>query len=243
MKPEQRANKNTAKVDELTGGYSGIDYWEAYHETGIERVTNRETKQEKWLHSLVPVLKQYQSGKVMDLGCGSGYDALTLAGLGFDVSACDISLVAIEHARQKATEAGKDIEYLQHDIARPLPWPDDYFDAVICNLTLHMFPANVAAKIVAEVERCLAPAGLFLFHVNSSDDLPYRSKLQPPVVPLGDDMFRLGSGQTMRFFSEQACRDLLENWDVLKIEAVQMLRQDGGVQKCAWRCVGQKPQR
>lgn len=240
MKSDRPGNKGNVKEDDLSGGYSGIDYWESYHETGIKRVTNRDIKQEKWLHSLVPMLKQYRAVKVMDLGCGSGYDALTLAGLGFDVSACDISQVAIEHARQKAAAAGKRIDYLQHDIARPLPWPDECFDAVICNLTLHMFPAVVAAEIVAEVERCLTPGGLFLFHVNSSEDLPYRSKLQPPVVPLGEDMFRLGSGQTMRFFSEQACRDLLKNWGILKIEAVQMLRPDGGVQKCAWRCVAQK---
>jgi hypothetical protein len=103
-----------------------------------------------------------------------------------------------------------------------------------------MFPENVASAIVAEVKRCLVPGGLFLFHVNSADDLPYRSLLQPPVVSLGEGMYRLGKGQTMRFYSEKDCRSLLQDWDLLHLEAVQMLRPDGEVQKCAWRCIAQK---
>ena len=79
-----------------------------------------------------------------------------------------------------------------------------------------------------------------MFHVNSTDDLPYRSKLQPPVVSLGKEFFRFGKGQTMRFFSESACRELMCDWSILLLEHVQMLRQDGQVQKCAWRCIAQK---
>lgn len=240
MKPGNPGAKEAPIEDDLTHGYSGIDYWEAYHQVGIGKVSNRATKQEKWLHSLVPVLQQHQVRNVLDLGCGSGYDALALAELGFNVSACDISQHAIDHAIGQAKEAGKAIAYRQHDIAQPLPFPDQSFDAVVCNLTLHMFPARVADEIVNEVGRCLSPSGLFLFHVNSTDDLPYRSKLQPPVIPLGEEMFRLGSGQSMRFFSEQACRDLLRDWTILNLQPVQMRREDGGVQKCAWRCVGQK---
>lgn len=230
----------TRKDHGLERGYSGIDYWEAYHEVGIQKVTNRTSKQEKWLFSLVPFLQQHEAVTVLDLGCGSGYDALALAEQGFTVSGCDISQHAIDHANQQAAAAGKTIHYQQLDIAKPLPYPDGSFNAVVCNLTLHMFSAGVAAEIVKEVGRCLAPAGLFLFHVNATEDLPYRSKLQPPVVPLGEDMFRLGTGQSMRFFSEQACRELLQGWVILTIKPVQMLRADGGVQKCAWRCIAQK---
>lgn len=240
MKKAKQSIDATGESGSPEAGYSGPEYWETYHEIGIGRVSNREAKQDKWLNPLIPVLREHRSVRVLDLGCGSGYDALALAQSGFTVSGCDISQVAVDHAQEQAKQAGLSIDYRQHDIARPLPYPDGSFDAVICNLTLHMFPVEVATVIVAQVRRCLAPSGLFLFHVNSSDDLPYRSKLQPPVVPLGNDMYRLGSGQTMRFYSERDCRDLLEGWDILEIEPVQMLRADGGVQKCAWRCIGRK---
>ena len=220
--------------------YSGQDYWEDYHHTGLEVVRNREVKQERWLQPFVPVLQQHRVRSVLDLGCGSGYDALALAELGFEVSGCDISQVAIDHAQETAEAAGLAVDYRQHDIALPLPYTDAAFDAVICNLTLHMFPADIADSIVLEVERCLQPGGLFGFHVNATDDLPYRSKLQPPVVELGNEMYCFGKGQTMRFFSEQACRRLLRDWTVLLLEPVRMLREDGAVQKCAWRCIARK---
>lgn len=227
--------------DQSSNQYSGIEYWEDYHQIGLEKVRNREIKQEKWLYSFVPALQQYDCKSILDLGCGSGYDALALAALGFKVSGNDISQVAIDHARLQAAKAGYAIDYQQHDIALPMSYTDAQFDAVICNLTLHMFPVSIADAIAAEVYRCVRPGGLFMFHVNATEDLPYRSKLQPPVVPLGDEMYRFGKGQTMRFFSHQACESLLTNWQVLQIEPVRMLREDGQVQKCAWRCIARKP--
>jgi len=220
--------------------YSGQNYWEDYHQTGIVMVRNREMKQERWLHPFIPVLQQHSVRTVMDLGCGAGYGALVLAGLGYEVSGCDISETAINHAKEKAREKGYSIDYKTSDIALPLPYKDRDFDAVICNLTLHMFPVDIARRIVREVHRCLAPSGLFAFHVNSTKDLPYRSKLQPPVVDLGGEMFCFGKGQTMRFFSEEACRDLLDGWQILLLQPVQMLRDDGTIQKCAWRCIAAK---
>lgn len=222
-------------------GYSGKDYWEEYHDTGLSKTLDRDSKQEKWLRPFIPILRENKVRTIHDLGCGSGYDALALAQSGFTVSGTDISSIAIEHAIAQAKDAGLDIDYRQHDIARPLPYPDSQFDAVVCNLTLHMFPVETARDIASEVRRCLAPGGLFLLHVNSTDDLPYRRLLQPPVVELGAEMYCFGRGQTMRFFSETACRDLLEGWQFLNLEAVQMLRADGEVQKCAWRVVARAP--
>lgn len=227
--------------DKTSVDYSGIEYWEDYHQVGLEKVRNREIKQEKWLYSFVPALTENDCKSILDLGCGSGYDALALAALGFQVSGNDISQVAIDHARSQAEKAGCDIEYQQHDIAMPMSYADAQFDAVICNLTLHMFPVSIADDIAAEVYRCVKPGGLFMFHVNATEDLPYRSKLQPPVVPLGDEMYCFGKGQTMRFFSEQACENLLSRWQILQIEPIRMLREDGGIQKCAWRCIARKP--
>ena len=99
-----------------------------------------------------------------------------------------------------------------------------------------MFTPPVAQDIVGEVRRCLQPGGLFAFHVNATEDLPYRRKLQPPVKKLDNGMYYFGRGQTMRFFSEADCRELLRGWKIVMLEPVQMLRPDGRIQKCAWRC-------
>jgi len=222
-------------------GYSGKEYWDEYHDIGLAKPLDRSSKQEKWLRPFIPILHEYKARTVHDLGCGSGYDALALAQLGFVVSGTDISSIAIEHAIAEAATAGLEIDYRQHDIARPLPYPNAKFDAVICNLTLHMFPVTTANDIASEVKRCLVPGGLFLLHVNAVEDLPYRRELQPPVVKLGDEMYCFGRGQTMRFFSEASCRQLMKGWQLLSLEAVRMMRADGAVQKCAWRVVARSP--
>ncbi len=222
-------------------GYSGAEYWNDYHQLARGRRLNRMAKLQVWLHSLVPFLEKVEKAHVLDLGCGGGHDALELARHGYSVSGCDISGVAIREARALAAERRLLASFVEHDIAEPLPYPDGLFGAVISNLTLHMFTADIAQRVVAEVWRCLLPGGFFAFHVNSTADLPYRRKLQPPVTQLDNGMYCFGRGQTMRFFSEQDCRQLVVDWKLLLLEPVQMLREDGAVQKCAWRCVAQKP--
>lgn len=216
--------------------YSGQYYWDEYHGTAQRGDIKGEIKRQTWLDCFAPLLRSTRVRSVLDLGCGSGRDTLALAAAGYQVAGCDISPVAIARAGALAAEQELSVDFRPHDIAHSLPYRHGQFDAVVCNLTLHMFAAPIARRIVAEVRRCLVPGGLFLFHVNSVEDLPYRRALQPPVVPLGHGMYSLGRGQTMRFYSESDCRELLADWQLLTLEPVRMLRPDGAVQKCAWRC-------
>lgn len=51
------------------------------------------------------------SGRALVLACGTGRNALRLAEAGFDVTAIDISSVAIDLARESATERGLEVEW------------------------------------------------------------------------------------------------------------------------------------
>jgi SAM-dependent methyltransferase len=52
----------------------------------------------------------------LELGCGTGGNAVWLAQRGFDVTALDISPLAIERARQRAAGAGANVRFLVADI-------------------------------------------------------------------------------------------------------------------------------
>lgn len=221
--------------------YSGVEYWDDYHATGIPANLNNHAHERIWLDCFIPALLELRVRRVLDLGCGSGKGALALGRRGFEVTGIDLSPVAIAHARAQAAREDLSIRFEQGDIAKPLSFPQSGFDAVISNLTLHMFAEAAVHRVVAECHRCLKSGGLLLFHVNSTADIPYRTKRQAPAVELGLDFYRLGKGQTMRFYSETACRDLLAGWTPLRLEHVQAKRPDGKVQKCAWRCIAQKP--
>jgi SAM-dependent methyltransferase len=57
--------------------------------------------------------------RVVDLGCGSGINAVWLAQQGFDVTGIDISSLAIEQARARAAVAGVVVRFEQDDLLAP----------------------------------------------------------------------------------------------------------------------------
>lgn len=73
--------------------------------------------------ALVALADGLEPGRVLDLGCGEGADAIWLASAGWRVTAVDISPLAIERATAAAVEAGvaDHIEWQHHDLAASMP--------------------------------------------------------------------------------------------------------------------------
>ncbi|HEY7154901.1 MAG TPA: class I SAM-dependent methyltransferase [Gemmataceae bacterium] len=68
--------------------------------------------------------------RALEMGCGTGASAVWLAQQGFDVTALDLSPLAIERARQRAGEAGVSVRFLVADVLNPPPelaGPFDFF--------------------------------------------------------------------------------------------------------------------
>lgn len=55
-------------------------------------------------------------GRALDIGCGSGINAVWLAQQGFDVVGIDFSTIAIERARARARAAGVRVDFREADI-------------------------------------------------------------------------------------------------------------------------------
>ena len=78
------------------------------------------------------------TGDVLDMGCGTGENALWLADQGYDVCGIDAAPKAIAKAERKASGRGIDAAFLTHD-AFDLGTLDRRFDTVIdCGL-FHVF--------------------------------------------------------------------------------------------------------
>ena len=56
--------------------------------------------------------------RAFELGCGAGTNAVALAQQGFDVVAADCSPVALDRARELATEASVSVQFLVADVCR-----------------------------------------------------------------------------------------------------------------------------
>ncbi len=66
--------------------------------------------------SLVVEIERVAPGTALDIGCGEGADAIWLARRGWDVTAVDLSQVALDRARRAADDAGVVVNWVRADI-------------------------------------------------------------------------------------------------------------------------------
>jgi len=75
---------------------------------------------------LVAEAADLSPGSALDVGCGEGADAVWLAQHGWDVTAVDISQVAVDRAREHAKDAGVAITFEVCDVITTPPSPAAY---------------------------------------------------------------------------------------------------------------------
>jgi ubiquinone/menaquinone biosynthesis C-methylase UbiE len=98
------------------------------------------------------------AGTVLDVGCGTGENALHVAALGLPVFGVDVAETALAMAREKARERGIDAEFLAAD-ALHLERLGRVFDTVFdCGL-FHAFDAEERERYVASLASVIARGG------------------------------------------------------------------------------------
>ncbi len=99
-------------------------------------------------------------GRVLDVGCGTGENALYLASLGLDVLGVDAAPTAIERARTRAAERGSRAEFLVWD-ALELSELGRTFDAVTDSGLFHTFDDEDRPPFAASLHTVLEPGGRY----------------------------------------------------------------------------------
>ncbi|MFB6720992.1 SAM-dependent methyltransferase [Kribbella sp. NPDC056345] len=100
-------------------------------------------------------------GRALDLGSGEGGDAIWLAQQGWQVTAVDVSSVALGRAAEHAKEAGVEdrIEWQQHELGKT--FPDGTFDLVSAQF-LHSTVEMPREQILREAAAAVAVGGVLL---------------------------------------------------------------------------------
>lgn len=119
-----------------------------------------------------------EPGTALDVGCGEGSDAIWLAGHGWQVTAVDISNVAL--ARARAADVARQVSWLQADV---LDWqpPAAAFDLVTTHF-LHIPPAGRPA-LFGRLALAVRPKGMLLVVAHHVSDLE-TSIGRPPIPDL-----------------------------------------------------------
>ena len=101
--------------------------------------------------------------RALDLGCGTGRQAIDVARRGWEVVGVDFVPRAVEQARTRSREAGVDVRFLVGDVteleALDLGAP---FDLVYDNKCFHGLPDAARLRYAEGVSAVCRPGGLYL---------------------------------------------------------------------------------
>jgi 2-polyprenyl-3-methyl-5-hydroxy-6-metoxy-1,4-benzoquinol methylase len=108
-------------------------------------------------------IAQTQPGKALDLGCGTGTNAITLARHGWEVTGVDFAPKATRQARRKAAAERLAIEFYTADVTGlgMLTGPYDYVLDIGCLFTLK---DSDRTRYAIELARLLRPQGDYMLY-------------------------------------------------------------------------------
>jgi SAM-dependent methyltransferase len=103
------------------------------------------------------------TGKLLDLGCGTGLHALAFARQGWNVAGIDLSHEMIASAKARAAQAGLSIPFRQGDVRETGPERD--YDAVVSlfHVASYQTSRDALAAMFRTAHAALKPGGIFFF--------------------------------------------------------------------------------
>ena len=102
------------------------------------------------------IVKDRRPGTVLDVGMGSGRNAIFLAQQGWDVSGLDISRMAIKSAQERAKESGLRLNAIHQEMRR------FDFGANLWDLILFMYLPVPEPEVIRRIHTSLKPGGLLV---------------------------------------------------------------------------------
>jgi SAM-dependent methyltransferase len=149
-----------------------------------ERYANRETPWDSGRPSveLRRVLdeRHIKPCDALEIGCGTGTNAVFLAEQGFRVTALDVSSLAIEQARKRAAEAGVSVDFRIADLLAPVKL-DRTFPFVFDRGVYHGLRRENLSGFLDTLGRVTAPGSLYLVLAGNAND-PADPDKGPPRV-------------------------------------------------------------
>ncbi len=166
--------------------------------------------------------------RVLEVGCGPGANLWYLAREGFSVSGIDFSPTALEIAAGRLKDDGLDVQLdLRNGDFASLPWPDEYFDAVIDVEAISANNLGTIRAVLEEIRRVLRPGGVFFGIMFGRETTGYDRSVE--CEPGTIERPRVGPCQNQElahFFDEVEFRQLFS--DFSQIDLDWMKRTDGG---------------
>jgi SAM-dependent methyltransferase len=119
---------------------------------------------------LVAETETLEPGRVIDLACGEGRNAVWLAERGWQSVGVDFSEVGLQKARELASGRGVNVEWVAADLLDYRPDPQAFDLVLVFYLQV---PAVERRRIVRTAVEAVAPGGTFLLVAHDSSNLQH----------------------------------------------------------------------
>lgn len=142
-------------------------------------------------------------GKALDLACGLGANSLLLAESGLDVSAWDISPVAVEALLSQARQRQLKIDARVVDVNKQLPAPGSVDVLVVTH-----FLVREMAQALMDAMR---PGGLLFYQTYCRDKVSKQGPGNPEYLLKDNELLTLFAGLKLRVYREESllgCHEL-----------------------------------
>jgi SAM-dependent methyltransferase len=146
--------------------------WEQYY-SSLKQLPKRLRKPVPFLAETLPIFKQFNVKRVLDLGCGAGRNSIYLAKKGFDVIGVDVSKSALRFANNWAEEERLSNATFTLGTMVNIPFDDYLFDAVVRVSVIHHGVKEYIMRTIAEINRILRRKGVFIANIASVRDPRY----------------------------------------------------------------------
>ena len=171
----------------------------------------------------VIIEQKIQPCRVIELGCGTGINAIWLAQHGFEVTAVDFNSLAIEKAGRRAAQANATIRFVLADVLE-LRERFDAFPFFFDRGCYHAVRRNDARGYLRTLQQITAPGSIGLVLTGNARD-PHEPGKGPPVVSAEEIHAELGSA-----------------FEILHLREFHFDQiEDGGVRFLAWSCLLRLP--
>lgn len=182
-----------------------------------------------WLIRWLPLIRQHAANTpVLEIGCGAGADTATLVAAGFDVLAFDLSASAISQAKAQVPRA----RFLVRDVREDFPPEVQGAGVVIASLSLHYFAWGETLALFNKVRQTLAPGGLLVCRLNSTEETQFGASGHPEIEP---NFYRV-YGEPKRFFDRPTIDALFAvGWQTVSVQ--QLFTGKYLKQKALWEVI------
>lgn len=126
---------------------------------------------------LIEFLETSPPGHALDLGCGTGTNALTINSYSWDVIGVDSSFLAIRRAEEKARVQAAQVKFYKLNVSR-LRGITGKFDLILDIGCYHSLSLKARASYIQRIAQLIHPAGTYLLYTWLAD--PDETQLRPP---------------------------------------------------------------